>query len=410
MDDIDKLIEALRLNEKKFNEEEIRANSWKIFTNPEMSIEIEALYQRGLKLQEKRKKEEMERIMEEEIKLAKESWFEKSDDQDPFDELEKSIEVLNNCFVQMENDFGHPSKLTTEKLEKAANDILEQKRKLGETVKNLSKKLENCANFGSSTAKALKIEEAAYLRIETEVVFKETFLQKYEESRSKIENTLSIFQGMPEENRTVLKESLKASVEDLSARIAKYLDEGEKFLKGKTLESRIAKDVLKKVFVEMEKCQANERKLNEEWSKLRKIIDVDVDRMRKVYVRLKALEPIADESCKEMEILMEKINIFKRDLSAAELDAKSELVKDSPINRQLASLCGFESSMVRKDELEEKLHSLIREKEARRMEVILQNEEKAREVSREFLKAQEQNPPIQLANKSEATLQHLASL
>ena len=127
MDDIDKLIEALRLNEKKFNEEEIRANSWKIFTNPEMSVEIEALYQRGLKLQEKRKKEEMERIMEEEIKLAKESWFEKSDDQDPFDELEKSIEELNDCFVQMENDFGHPSKLTTEKLEKAANDILEQK-------------------------------------------------------------------------------------------------------------------------------------------------------------------------------------------------------------------------------------------------------------------------------------------
>ena len=90
---------------------------------------------------------------------------------------------------------------------------------------------------------------------------------------------------MPQENRAVLKESLKASVEDLSARIAKYLDEGEKFLKGKTLESRIAKDVLKKVFVEMQKCQANERKLNEEWSKLRTIIDVDVDRMRKVYVR-----------------------------------------------------------------------------------------------------------------------------
>ena len=41
---------------------------------------------------------------------------------------------------------------------------------------------------------------------------------------------------------------------------------------------------------------------------------------------------------------------------------------------------------MRKDELEEKLHSLIREKEARRMELILQNEEKAREISREFLK------------------------
>ena len=43
-------------------------------------------------------------------------------------------------------------------------------------------------------------------------------------------------------------------------------------------------------------------------------------------------------------------------------------------------------NIVRKDELDEKLHSLIREKEARRKEILLQNEEKAREVSREFLK------------------------
>ena len=90
---------------------------------------------------------------------------------------------------------------------------------------------------------------------------------------------------MPQENRDVLKENLKASVEDLSARIAKYLDGGEKFLKGRTLESRIAKEVLKKVFFEMEKCQANEKKLNEEWVKLRKLIDDDVDKMRNCYVR-----------------------------------------------------------------------------------------------------------------------------
>ena len=128
MDDIEKLIEALRLNEKKFNEEEIRANSWKIFTNPEMTVEIETLYQQGLKLQEKRKKQEMERLVKEEIKIAKESWFERSENQDSFDELEKAIEEMTVYYEQMRKNYGHPSKrLTTEKLEKFANDIIEQK-------------------------------------------------------------------------------------------------------------------------------------------------------------------------------------------------------------------------------------------------------------------------------------------
>ena len=71
---------------------------------------------------------------------------------------------------------------------------------------------------------------------------------------------------------------------------------------------------------------------------------------------------------------------------------------------------------MRKDELEEKLQALIAEKEAREMEILARNAEKAEEVFREFQKweffhepfltrfrANEDIPPLQLANKSEAT-------
>ena len=55
MGDVEKLIEALRLNEKDFNEEEIRANSWKILANPAIKTEIDNLYEEGLKFQKQEK-------------------------------------------------------------------------------------------------------------------------------------------------------------------------------------------------------------------------------------------------------------------------------------------------------------------------------------------------------------------
>ena len=55
MGDVEKLIEALRLNEKEFNEDEIRANSWKILANPAVKTEIDNLYEHGLKFQKFKK-------------------------------------------------------------------------------------------------------------------------------------------------------------------------------------------------------------------------------------------------------------------------------------------------------------------------------------------------------------------
>ena len=66
MGDVEKLIEALRLNEKDFNEEEIRANSWKILANPAIKIEIDNLFEEGLKFQKARK----EQIMKKELQDA----------------------------------------------------------------------------------------------------------------------------------------------------------------------------------------------------------------------------------------------------------------------------------------------------------------------------------------------------
>lgn len=68
MGDVDKLIEALRLNEKEFNEDEIRANSWKILANPAVKTEIDDLYEHGLKFQKFKKEKLMKKELQEAIK------------------------------------------------------------------------------------------------------------------------------------------------------------------------------------------------------------------------------------------------------------------------------------------------------------------------------------------------------
>ena len=67
MGDVEKLIEALRLNESDFNEDEIRANSWKILANPAIKTEIDNLYEEGLNFQKKQKEERMKKELRDAI-------------------------------------------------------------------------------------------------------------------------------------------------------------------------------------------------------------------------------------------------------------------------------------------------------------------------------------------------------
>ena len=67
MDAIEKLLVALRLNKKDFNEEEIRANSWRIFTNPAMATEIEEMYAEAVKIENERKENERKKLLRENI-------------------------------------------------------------------------------------------------------------------------------------------------------------------------------------------------------------------------------------------------------------------------------------------------------------------------------------------------------
>lgn len=67
MGDVEKLIEALRLNESDFNEDEIRANSWKILANPAIKTEIDNLYEEGLNFQKKQNEERMKKELRDAI-------------------------------------------------------------------------------------------------------------------------------------------------------------------------------------------------------------------------------------------------------------------------------------------------------------------------------------------------------
>merc|ERR1711953_435467 len=158
---------------------------------------------------------------------------------------------------------------------------------------------------------------------------------------------------------------------------------GERHLRDQTMGQSVVRNFQRRGYEELQKCQEAETKLNEDWKTLKTTIESDVESMRGIYVRLKALEPISQEKREGMNNLIAKIADCQRKRSAAELDENSEFVKQSPFYRALTNLCGFESAIVRKDELEEKLQALIAEKEAREMEILALNAEKAEEVFRE---------------------------
>jgi len=244
------------------------------------------------------------------------------------------------------------------------------------------------------------------LRLESEVLLKEAFVECYEKARPNLESTLSVFRKMPEKNKTALKEKLESDVDDKKEQIEMLLDQAERRLRDQTLGHSVVRNFLRRVYAELKNCNEHEKRLNEKWKKLKNEIETDTDRMRNFYVRLKALEPLSQEIREEMNILLAKIVDCQKVRSAAYLDAKSEFVNQNPFYRALTNLCGFESSIVTKEDLFSKLQVLESEKEALRKK----NAEKAEEIIREYKKANQEIPPLELNNKSDATLQMLASL
>ena len=148
---------------------------------------------------------------------------------------------------------------------------------------------------------------------------------------------------MPEKNKTALKEKLESDVEDKKEQIEMLLDQAERHLRGQTLGHSVVRNFLRRVYAELKNCNEHEKRLNEKWEKLKNAIETDTDRMRNFYVRLKALEPLSQEIREEMNILLAKIVDCQKVRSAADLDAKSEFVNQTPFYRALTNLCGFES-------------------------------------------------------------------
>ncbi|CBY11995.1 unnamed protein product [Oikopleura dioica] len=411
MGDVEKLIEALRLNESDFNEDEIRANSWKILANPAIKTEIDNLYEEGLNFQKKQNEERMKKELRDAIDREKKKWFRPRETENSVENLEKRTVSINEFFEEMEKNFEHPSSFSAEKFERVANSILEQKKKLAEAVKNLTAKLDkDSLEIDYSTNQALEIEEIALLKLESEVMLKETFVECYEKARPTLESTLSVFQQMPEKNKNALKEKLESDVKDKKEQIELLFDQAERLFQDQTIGLSVVRRFLRKVQAELTNCQEYETKLNDKWEKLKHAIETDTDRMRNFYVRLKALEPLSQEIREEMNILLAKINDCQRVRSAGDLDAKSEFVKQSPFYRALTNLCEIESPIVRKDDLASRLQVLESEKEAMKKKKLSRNAERADEIFREYKKAKEEIPPLQLNNNSGAILQMLASM
>jgi len=411
MGDVEKLIEALRLNEKDFNEEEIRANSWKILANPAIKTEIDNLFEEGLKFQKARKEQIMKKELQDAIEREKKKWFQERTTNNSVENLAERSASINQLFEQMEKNFEHPSSFSVEKFQKVANSILEQKKKLAESIKNLSAKLDkDSLEIDFSTNQALETEEIAFLKLESEVLLKETFVECYEKARPNLESTLSVFQRMPEHTKSALKEKIESDVEDKKEQIEMLLDQAERQLQDQTLGHSVVRRFLRRVNAELKNCQEHKKRLNENWEKLKNAIETDTDRMRNFYVRLKALEPLSQEIREEMNILLEKINDCQKVRSVADLDAKSEFVNQTPFHRALTSLCDFESSIVTKEDLTCRLQNLESEKKALNSKNLLKNSEKAEEIFREYKKAKQDISPLQLNNKSDAILERLASL